>query len=604
MAIRKLLGALVTAALGVGMLAAPSGADVAPRQVGTLDCGDTPGYREVQFTSPLAGVLVFQGDPFRTVTGVIGTDAEVVGFPPAGFVRTAAGETHTVGIDAPGSFACFVGWEANQTPTNDQPAAAEQLSGSAGSVPGTTMAATLTSPAEPQPAPGAVSVVWYRWTAPVTGTVSFDADPVPTNRLDYMETSSLDTSVGVAVYGPTDHVTPLQVDGTGVATSDTTQEGGHVTVPVTTGAEYLISVFSAGGTGFLASPHGYTATGAFTLKYHVNRPPTPHADVLGTAVDVTGTVDVLTNDTDPDGDALSVSGFDSFSARGGSVARVRGNADRLAYVPPAGFSGVDGFDYTVVDDEGAAAAAHVTVYVGIPVPTIVPGSVTISEGHSGVTTVDLPVTLSTASSLPVTVQWGTVHVDAGNEQEAKPGDDYYTGSGTVTFAPGETSASVPITVKGDVLDEYDELFLVSFQAATNAKIGGFYGLGVAKITDDDALPTIVPDYAATSVPEGVTDSVVPLNVSLSAPAGRTVRAHYTMPFPGGNGVAEPGADYDVASGDVTFAPGATHAEVLVNVHGDSVPEEDELVGVAFSNPTNALIGGVYGIGAVRLVNDD
>ena len=527
MAMRNLLGALVTAALGVGMLAAPSGADVPPRQVGTLDCGDTPGYREVQFTSPLAGVLVFQGDPFRTVTGVIGTDAEVVGFPPAGFVRTAAGETHTVGIDAPGSFPCFVGWEANQTPTNDEPAAAEQLSGSAGTVPGTTMAATLTSPAEPQPAPGAVSVVWYLLDRADHGHRLVrrrpSADEPPRLHGSFVARHERGSrglrSDGSrhAVAGRRHRRRDLRHHARGWARHGARDHRRGVP---------RLGVLRRRNR-VLGEPARLHRRGAFTLKYHVNRPPTPHADVLGTAVDVTGTVDVLTNDTDPDGDTLSVSGFDPSSARGGTVARVRGNVDRLAYVPPAGFSGVDGFDYTAVDDEGAAAAAHVTVYVGIPVPTIVPGSVTISEGHSGVTTVDLPVTLSTASSLPVTVQWGTVHVNAGNEQEAKPGDDYFTGSGTVTFAPGETSASVPITVKGDVLDEYDELFLVSFHAATNAKIGGFYGLGVARITDDDALPTIVPDYAATSVPEGVTDSVVPLNVSLSAPAGRTVRARTT-----------------------------------------------------------------------------
>jgi hypothetical protein len=77
-----------------------------------------------------------------------------------------------------------------------------------------------------------------------------------------------------------------------------------------------------------------------------------------------------------------------------------------------------------------------------------------------------------------------------------------------------------------------------------------------------------------------------------------------MPFSGGTGVAEPDVDYDVASGDVAFAPGATHAEVLVDIHGDSVPEEDELVGVAFSSPTNAIMGGVYGIGSFRIINDD
>ena len=531
MARRKLLRALVTAALGVAMFVTPSGANVPPRQLGTLSCDNTTGYVELPFTSPVGGVLVFDIGFFRRVTGVIGTDAEVVGFPAAGFVRAAAGETVTVGIDSAANQPCVLWWEANETPTNDQRSAAEQFFGLSGSTQGTTSAATLT-PNEPQPAPGAASVVWYRWTAPITGTVSVDADPVPTTAGNYLGASTPDTSVGVAIYGPTSAITALQVGGTGIATPDGTQEGGHVTVPVTAGTEYFISVFSAGGVSFLASQHGYTASGEFTLNYHVNRPPTPHDDVLGTAVDGGGAVDVLVNDTDPDGDVLTVSGFDASSAQGGTVGRVRGNTNRMAYVPPAGFSGIDGFDYTAVDDDGAAAYAHVTVFVGIPVPTIVPGAVTITEGDSGAKTLNVPVTLSTAPLLPVSVRWNTAHVDAGNEQEAKPGEDYFTASGTVTLAAGETTTDVPITISGDLLDEYDESILVSFHTATNARIGGLYGLGLVKITDDDALPTIVPDYAVTSVPEGVTDSVVPLNVSLSAPAGRTVRRALHDAVPG------------------------------------------------------------------------
>src|SRR5262249_16956274 len=148
---------------------------------------------------------------------------------------------------------------------------------------------------------------------------------------------------------------------------------------------------------------------------------------------------------------------------------------------------------------------------------------------------------------------------------AKPGADYVAVSGTVTFAPGQTTATVPVTVNGDVLDEYDELFLVAFTNPTNATIGGFYGLGFGQINDDDALPTIGPDFGAPSVAEGSTDSVVPLNVSLSAPSGRTVTAHFTMPFAGGNGVATPNTDYVVASGDITFAPGTTHATVPITI---------------------------------------
>jgi len=36
-----------------------------------------------------------------------------------------------------------------------------------------------------------------------------------------------------------------------------------------------------------------------------------------------------------------------------------------------------------------------------------------------------------------------------------------------------------------VLDEADEVLLVAFSTPTNATIGGYYGLGLGTITDDD-----------------------------------------------------------------------------------------------------------------------
>ena len=70
--------------------------------------------------------------------------------------------------------------------------------------------------------------------------------------------------------------------------------------------------------------------------------------------------------------------------------------------------------------------------------------------------------------------------------QADPGTDYVPASGTVTFAPGETSKTVPVTVKGDTTAETDEYIVVSFTHPTNARMGGFWGLGFGVITNDDA----------------------------------------------------------------------------------------------------------------------
>ena len=76
---------------------------------------------------------------------------------------------------------------------------------------------------------------------------------------------------------------------------------------------------------------------------------------------------VLVNDTDPNGDPLTVTAFDAASTAGGTV--VVADDGGLGYTPPAGFWGPDTFTYTVEDGAGEAASATVTVYVA---PVLIP----------------------------------------------------------------------------------------------------------------------------------------------------------------------------------------------------------------------------------------
>lgn len=122
-------------------------------------------------------------------------------------------------------------------------------------------------------------------------------------------------------------------------------------------------------------------------------------------------------------------------------------------------------------------------------PVIRPGGAGVLEGDAGSVTVEVPVTLSAPSAQPVTVQWSTL--DTGGAGVATADIDYAAASGTVTFAPGETAATVSITVHGDTEHElplvWGEWILVSFtNPSANATIDpSFYGLGVGVIFDDD-----------------------------------------------------------------------------------------------------------------------
>jgi probable HAF family extracellular repeat protein len=238
-----------------------------------------------------------------------------------------------------------------------------------------------------------------------------------------------------------------------------------------------------------------------------------------------------------------------------------------------------------------------------PATRLVPGSVSIVEGV-GWTTVELPVTLTAPVPVTVAAGWATKVVPGAPPGQANDIEDYVPTSGAIVIPPGQTTGTVTITITGDDLPEGDEYIVVAFSNAANAAIGGYWGLGFVTIVDDDQ-PTVVP--GAASVVEGdAGTTVAEVPVTLSSPTDLTVTVPWTtLHAPGAPLVqADPAADYTATSGTVTFAPGQTSAIVTVEVAGDTIAEPDESILVSFHDPTNAKMGGVWGLGAVIVADDD
>jgi hypothetical protein len=119
---------------------------------------------------------------------------------------------------------------------------------------------------------------------------------------------------------------------------------------------------------------------------------------------------------------------------------------------------------TIVDDE----------------PLISISDVTRSEGRKNQTTLfTFTVTLSAAYDQPVTVSFRTA------DGTATTGDnDYVARTGTLTFAPGETTKTITIEVKGDTKREADETFFLElFDNSSNALVTKKRGTGM--ILNDD-----------------------------------------------------------------------------------------------------------------------
>ena len=83
------------------------------------------------------------------------------------------------------------------------------------------------------------------------------------------------------------------------------------------------------------------------------------ADSVATARGKAVTINVLANDSDPNGDALTITAVSKPQFGAATT-----NGQNVTYTPKAGFAGQDSFSYFVSDGHGNTTAGSVTVIVG------------------------------------------------------------------------------------------------------------------------------------------------------------------------------------------------------------------------------------------------
>ncbi len=90
-----------------------------------------------------------------------------------------------------------------------------------------------------------------------------------------------------------------------------------------------------------------------------NYPPNANDDSVTTAEDNPVTIDVLNNDSDPDGDSLVITNVSVPSSGSATI-----NPDStITYTPDANFAGSDSFNYDISDGNGSSAAATVSITI-------------------------------------------------------------------------------------------------------------------------------------------------------------------------------------------------------------------------------------------------
>ena len=246
--------------------------------------------------------------------------------------------------------------------------------------------------------------------------------------------------------------------------------------------------------------------------------------------------------------------------------------------------GVSGGDY------GSETAAGVAVtVVEKDEPEL---SITDASGVEGSGGLLFEVSLNTASSKNVTVDYATADGTAGSA-------DYTRTTGTLTFAAETTGPlTIRVAITDDGADEAEEeRFTVELSGAVNATLGDASATGTI-VDDDDPAVAVMFGASSYRAEEGGSSAVVA--VELSGDPERTVEIAVTAA--GANGASS--GDYRVTGTTVTFGSGETSKEVTVTAVDDGVDDDGERVRLGLGTLPAGVTAGSPATAVVTLVDDD
>ncbi len=279
-------------------------------------------------------------------------------------------------------------------------------------------------------------------------------------------------SAPVAVDDSFDTTEDTMVSGN-VLDNDTDADGDTLSASLVSGTAHGVATLNADGSFNYTPDAGYSGSDSFTYQAQddcgvsgiatatisiavVNDAPVAVDDGLTIAEDSgTHAVDVVANDSDPDGDALTITGV-SQGAHG--FVMITGNT--VSYTPSINFNGADSFTYDISDGNGGSASATVTVSVSAvnDAPAAADDGYQVAEDDTltvvapGVLGNDHDMEDSTlAATLLSAPAYGTVSLNSDGSFTYTP-EDNYNGPDSFTYRASDGALDSNIaTVNIDVL---------------------------------------------------------------------------------------------------------------------------------------------------------
>jgi CSLREA domain-containing protein len=333
------------------------------------------------------------------------------------------------------------------------------------------------------------------------------------------------------------------------------------------------SIIDDDGTPALTISDASAVEGTGTMQFTVTLAPSSAQSVsvsyqtgggtASTASDYTAASGTLTFDAGQTSKAITVTVNDDAIAESPETLLLDLSAPANATIARAQATG------TIADDDAQ--------------PSISIGDITVAESGSAVVT----VSLSNPGGATTTVGYATA------DGTAVAGQDYVASAGQVTFAPGETTKTIAISLIDDAVTESSESFTIHLSNPVNATFAD--SQGEAAITDDDGTPSVsIGDVEVAESGAAV------FTVTLSHASSSNVSVTWST----ADGTAIAGADYAATAGQtLTIPAGATTGTISVALLADAVVEGNEDFFVDLSAPLHATIADAQGRGTI-LDDDD
>ena len=308
---------------------------------------------------------------------------------------------------------------------------------------------------------------------------------------------------------------PLTIAAAGSGAHGSVQINSDGTLTYTPDTGY-IGVDSFGYT--IDDGRGGTSSSTVTIGVGTaNHAPAAAADSVVTAEDTAVFVDVLGNDSDADGDSLTVT-----AAGGASNGTVVNNGNGVTYTPNADFNGADSFTYSVSDGHGGSSTA--TVSVGVTPVNDPP----VAAADTAVTDEDTPVTIAVLGN-DSDVEGDTLTVAA--VTSGAHGAVAINNDGTVTYTPN-------LNFNGS--DSFSYTVSDGHGGSSTASVA----IDIAPVDDGPPVITAITPDTGSSATDGITATGL-ISVSGTAEVGGTVTLH--------NGIAVAGTAIADSSGNWTIA---------------------------------------------------